>query len=152
MARHRKPHEEEVELEAPTGIEQRASAQPYVQLSFQLPAFYVRVLDHEAQLVSQRRSTFLELLVLRKAGVVRFEPVAGRTRYKVDRRELHELKRYVWHCRRDIKERLDGLRERMGNIPPRSWVILALNEWIGLPSGVSDLDDAPTEIKPRRGR
>jgi hypothetical protein len=29
----------------------------------------------------------------------------------------------------------------MGNIPPRSWVILALNEWIGLPAGVSDLDD-----------
>jgi hypothetical protein len=44
----------------------------------------------------------------------------------------------------------------MGNIPPRSWVILAVNEWIGLPSGVRDLDaapgvgnEAPTAIRPR---
>jgi hypothetical protein len=40
----------------------------------------------------------------------------------------------------------------MGNIPPRSWVILALNEWVGLPAGVGDLDDEPTEIKPARKR
>jgi hypothetical protein len=42
----------------------------------------------------------------------------------------------------------------MGNIPPRSWVVLALNEWIGLPSGVSDLDleEAPTRIKPLRSK
>jgi hypothetical protein len=29
----------------------------------------------------------------------------------------------------------------MGNLPPRAWVILALNEWIGLPSGVGDLGE-----------
>jgi hypothetical protein len=59
-------------------------------------------------------------------------------------------RRFVWHCRPEIKEHLDRLRERMGTIPPRSWVILALNEWIGLPAGVGDLDDEPTEIKPAR--
>jgi len=143
MARRPKGHEDEMQLDAPTGIELRSSRQPYVQLSFQLPAFYVRVLDGEADLLSQRRSTLLELLVLRKSGVVGFERSPQAPRYRVDRRELHELKRYVWHCRRDIKERLDELRERMGNIPPRSWVILALNEWIGLPAGVGDLGDSP---------
>jgi hypothetical protein len=33
----------------------------------------------------------------------------------------------------------DELRERIGNVPPRAWVILALNEWIGLPAGLGDL-------------
>jgi hypothetical protein len=113
----------------------------------------VRVLDSEAELMSQRRSTLLELLVLRKAGVIRFERSPNAPKVKFDRRELHIMKRYVWHCRPEIKERLDGLRERMGNIPPRSWVILALNEWIGLPSGVGELDEAePTQPMPVRKR
>lgn len=131
------------DLDGPTGEELRSSNQPYVQLSFQLPAFYLRVLDGEAELLSQRRSTLLELLVLRKSGGILVERSPSALKYRLDRRELHELKRYVWHCRPDIKERLDRLRERMGNIPPRSWVILALNEWIGLPAGVGDLGDHP---------
>jgi hypothetical protein len=131
------------DLDGPTGEELRSSNQPYVQLSFQLPAFYLRVLDGEAELLSQRRSTLLELLVLRKSGGILVERSPSAPKYRLDRRELHELKRYVWHCRPDIKERLDRLRERMGNIPPRSWVILALNEWIGLPAGVGDLGDHP---------
>jgi hypothetical protein len=131
------------DLDGPTGEELRSSNQPYVQLSFQLPAFYLRVLDGEAELLSQRRSTLLELLVLRKSGGILVERSPSAPKYRLDRRELHQLKRYVWHCRPDIKERLDRLRERMGNIPPRSWVILALNEWIGLPAGVGDLGDHP---------
>jgi len=141
MARRQRSDQGDVEIDSPTGIERRSSTPQYVQLSFQLPAFYVRVLDGEAELLSQRRSTLLEFLVLRKSGVVGFERSPQAPRYRVDRRELYELKRYVWHCRLDIKERLDQLRERMGNIPPRSWVILALNEWIGLPAGVGDLGE-----------
>lgn len=156
----RRPKEDDVELDGPTGMELRASPQPYVQLSFQLPTFYVRVLDGEAELLSQRRSTLLEFLVLRKTGDIIFERSPRAPKYRVEPRELHEVQRYVWHCRLDIKERLDRLRERMGNIPPRSWVVLALNEWIGMPAGVGDLepheaegvDEAPTEVRARSKR
>lgn len=128
-------------LDAPTGLEVRGSSQPYIQLSFQLPSSYVRVLDGEAELLSQRRSTLLDLLVLRKSGgVIKLERSPDAPKYRMDRRDLHIMHRYVWHCRPEIKRRLDDLRERMGNIPARSWVILALNEWIGLPAGVGDLD------------
>jgi hypothetical protein len=157
MVRRAKGDKEDTVLDEPSELDLRTSNQTYVQLSFQLPAFYVHVLDGEAELLSQRRSTLLELLVLRKAGVIQLERSANAPKIKLDRSELHVLKRYVWHCRPDIKERLDRLRERMGNIPPRSWVILALNEWIGLPAGVSDLgpveteaeDEAPTAVHAR---
>ena len=112
----------------------------YVQMAFQLPRFYLRVLDGEAEFLgNQRRSQVLELLVLRKAGLVHAERSALAPKYEIKRGELDELDRYIWHCRPEIKEHLDRLRERMGKIPPRSWVMLALNEWIGLPSGVGDL-------------
>jgi hypothetical protein len=153
MARRKKDEydeDEDVAREQPTKLELDATNQPYTQISFQLPAFYVRVLDREAELLSQRRSTLLEFLVLRKYGVIHFERSSAAPRYRPERSELHELKRYVWHCRPDIKDRLDRLRERMGNIPPRSWVILALNEWIGLPAGVGDLDEQPTSPSRKR--
>jgi hypothetical protein len=153
MARHTKDEVEEAAMDRPTKQDLDATNQPYVQLSFQLPSFYLRVLDREAELLSQRRSTLLEFLVLRKMGVVHFERSSAAPRYRPERAELRELKRYVWHCRPDIKDRLDRLRERMGNIPPRSWVILALNEWIGLPAGVGDLDDeGPTRPTTPPGR
>ena len=111
----------------------------YRQIGFALPKFYLRVLDGEAAFLGQRRSQVLELLVLRKAGRLVVERSPHAPKYRVEGDELHEVERYLWHCRTEIKEHLDRLRERMGNIPPRTWVTLALNEWIGLPSGVGDL-------------
>jgi hypothetical protein len=112
---------------------------PYVQLSIHLPKFHLRVLDGEAAFLGQHRAQFLELLVLRKVGLLRVERALSAPKYEVKGNELHEVVRYIWHCRRELKVHLDRLRERMGNVPPRSWVILALNEWIGLPAGVGDL-------------
>ena len=111
----------------------------YTQLSFLLPKFYLRVLDSEADFLGQRRSQLLELLVLRKAGLLTVERSPSAPKYKPARRDLDETDRFVWHLRPEIKAHLTRLRERLGNLPPKSWVILALNEWIGLPSGVSDL-------------
>ncbi len=130
----------------------------YVQVAFQLPKFYLRVLDSEAESLGRmRRSQLLELLVLRKAGLCKFERVLT-AKYRPEPDELEELGRYIWHCRVEIKTLLDRLRTRLGNLPPRSWVVLALNEWIGLPGGVSDLspieaaafEEADTDIKPIR--
>src|SRR6266545_4412891 len=115
----------------------------YAQIAFQLSKFYLRVLDSEAEYLGRmRRSQLLELLVLRKAGLCKFERTST-VNYSAEPNEIDELERYIWHCRTEIKNLLDGLRARMGNVPPRSWVVLALNEWIGLPSGVRDLDAGP---------
>jgi hypothetical protein len=111
----------------------------YRQIGFALPKFYMRVLDGEAAFLKQRRSQVLEMLVLRKAGLLRIERVPGAPKYRIERGELDDVERYIWHCRTEIKEELDRMRERLGKISPRAWVILAVNEWIGLPSGVGDL-------------
>jgi hypothetical protein len=126
----------------------RGASDLYVQMAFHLPKFYLRVLDGEAAyLAGQRRAQILELLVLRKAGLLRVERSPSAPRYQIRRGELDELERYLWHCRREVKEHLDRLLERMGKIPPRAWVMLALNEWIGMPAGMGDLDEEePTEL------
>lgn len=132
----------------PVGSEKDA----YFQIGVQLPKFYLRVLDGEgAYLADMRRSQVLELLVLRKAGRLRIERSPHAPEYRAAPGELEALDRYLRHCRREIKALLDLLRERMGGIPPRSWIILAVNEWIGLPAGMGDLDDeAPTQITAAR--
>ena len=50
-------------------------------------------------------------------------------------RRLHMITTYLI----DLKRQFDDLRMQMGNVSPRTWITLALNEWIGRPSGVSDL-------------
>jgi len=112
------------------------SEKGYTQLSFLLPRFYLRVLDGEAAFLGQRRSQLLELLVLRKVGLLTVERSPSAPTYKAARRELDEADRFVWHLRPEIKAHLTRLRERMGNLPPKTWVVLALNDWIGLPAGV----------------
>lgn len=142
----------DADYDGPTRVDPASGG--YAQIAFQLPKFYLRILDSEAERLGRmRRSQLLELLVLRKTGLCRFERT-GTVTYKAGRNEVDEVERYIWHCRTEIKDELDTLRARMGNIPPRSWVILALNEWIGLPSGTSDLDmeEPPTEIKPQRSK
>ena len=127
MATSRKPHKD---LRTPTG-----PPDAYVQLSFHLPKFYLRVLDGEAAFLRIRRAQVLEQLVSRKMGRVRLERSPSAPKYKVQPNELRDVARYLWHCRKDVKAELDQLREKLGNIPARDWVILALNEWIGFPGG-----------------
>src|SRR5687768_6396264 len=123
----------------PFGSKTQGPDKEYRQIGIALPRFYLRVLDTEAAFVGMRRSQILELLVLRKAGLLRVERSPSAPKYRVQRKELEEVERYLWHCRTEIKDHLDRMREQMGNLPPRAWVTLALNEWIGLPSGVGDL-------------
>jgi len=111
----------------------------YTQVALALPAFYIRVLDGEADFLGQRRSQILELLLLRKLGLLVVERAASAPKYAIKAGELDQLDRFVWHCKADVKKQFDALRLRMGNIPPKTWIVLALNEWIGLPSGMADL-------------
>src|SRR5688572_24260684 len=108
----------------------------YTQLSFLLPRFYLDVLDSEAAFSGLRRTQLLELLVLRKVGRLKVERSKSAPKYKSAPRDLEEADRFVWHIRPELNADLTRLRRQMGNLPPKAWVILALNEWIGLPSGV----------------
>ena len=113
----------------------------YTQLAMMLPRFYVHVLDSEAEFLGQRRSQLLEMLVLRKLGKFTLERSPTAPKYAAPKpADLEDAsERFVWHCRADLKKQFDDLRMQMGNVSPKTWITLALNEWIGRPSGVSDL-------------
>lgn len=120
------------------------SEKGYTQLAMMLPRFYVHVLDTEAEFLGQRRSQLLEMLVLRKLGKFALERSPKAPRYPAPKAsELEGAgERFVWHCRADLKKQFDALRLQMGNVSPRVWITLALNEWIGRPSGMGDLGPA----------
>jgi len=113
----------------------------YTQLAMMLPSFYVRVLDAEADFLGQRRSQLLEMLVLRKLGKFTLERARTAPRHAAPKAsELDDAsERFVWHCRAELKKQFDDLRLQMGNVSPKTWITLALNEWIGLPSGMAEL-------------
>lgn len=118
----------------------------YTQLSFALPRYYIDLLDREAEFLVLRRSQLLEMLILRKLGKMVLERAASAPKHAPPKREdLEATDRFVWHIRAEIKDLFDELRLRMGGISSKEWIRLALNEWVGLPSGVSDL-------APERGR
>src|SRR5687767_13946909 len=102
------------------------SEKGYTQYSFQLPRYYLDVLEKEAAYLSHRRSPFLELLVLRKLGRFSLERSPSAPKHKPPKREdLVDQDRFVWHMRPEIKVMFDNLRLKMGDIPPKSWIILA---------------------------
>jgi hypothetical protein len=116
------------------------SERGYTQLSFALPKFYIDVLDKEAAYLGQRRSQLLEMLVLRKLGRFTLERSPSAPRHKPPKKaDLEATDRFVWHIRAEIKGMFDELRLRMGGISSKAWITLALNDWIGLPSGIADL-------------
>ena len=109
------------------------SERGYIQVQLAFPTVYQDILDKEAELLGIRRAQFLEYLVRRKDGSFPLtRPATGPT-YKIPR-DLGEPSRYIWHCRDEVKARFDELRQRLGNIPPTNWFILALNEWLGMPA------------------
>jgi hypothetical protein len=80
------------------------------------------------------------MLVLRKLGRMVLERAPTAPKHSPPTREdLEATDSFVWHIRGEIKDLFDELRLRMGGISSKEWIRLALNEWIGLPSGLADL-------------
>jgi len=117
----------------------RPNDRGFTSIRLTLPRFYMRVLDGDAAFLGQRRSEFLDLMIQRKAGLLKAERSSRAPKYKMEAGELDETEQYLWYCRDAMRTHLDALRKKMGNIAPTNFVILALNEWIGLPSGIRDL-------------
>ena len=109
------------------------SERGFIQVQLNFPSAYQDILDAEAALLQIKRSQFLEFLVRRKDGTFPLSRPSSGPTHKIPE-DLGESSRYIWHCHKDVKDRLDELRLRLGNIPPTNWFILALNEWLGLPA------------------
>jgi len=95
----------------------------------------LRMIDGEAAYYGWRRSTFLEALLLHKLGRgLRLERQPDAPKYKFKKDDWTNNVRYIWYLRSDLKERFDQLRLRTGNIRPQAWIVLAVNEFVGLPT------------------
>ena len=104
----------------------------------QLPAWYWQVIDGEAAHLGCSRSEFLHKLVRIRLGretssrgpnlpPVKWEP----------KLVAKEGDRKVWYCDPPIKSEFDELLRALGDMPPKNWFILAVNEWLGFPPGTT---------------
>jgi hypothetical protein len=108
------------------------------QVGVMLPRATLKILDGEAAYYGWRRSLFLEALLLHKLGRgLRLERQSDAPRYKLKPEDWTTSVRYIWYMRREAKKMFDELRLRAGNIRPQAWIILAVNEWVGLPTTVT---------------
>src|SRR5262245_33298104 len=115
----------------------RPAGQDVVQIAFTLPRFYLDALDREAALLGKKRGDVLRMLLDRKLGKYLRERSPSAPKVKPPKAaELEDGERYIWYLDQDEKRQFDALRNKMGGILPRAWIVLALNEWFGLPSGV----------------
>lgn len=115
-----------------------------VQVGLTLPPVYLRIIEAEAARFGLRRGQFLELLVRRKAGLVHIARSPDSPAYDIEPSELEEREDFLWHLPASAKQLLDQIRTEFAGIAPRSWVLLAINEWIEHPMRFSE-PTVPTE-------
>ena len=106
------------------------------QIAVTLPRPTLEILDKEAAVYGWRKSQFLEALLMEKLGMgIRLERQANAPKYRFKPSDWTESERWIWYVRPDLKEKFDALRIRAGNIRPQSWIVLMVNQWVGLPTG-----------------
>jgi hypothetical protein len=101
-----------------------------------VPVSHFRMLETEAEIYQAKRAQFLEMLLRRELGELPFERPKSAPRYTFMERELTQNKKYIWYMRKDSKAKLDDLRMRLGNLGVSTWIVLALNAWVGWPAGI----------------
>ena len=107
------------------------------QVGVMLPRATLKIIDGEAAYYNWRRSTFLEALLLHKLGRgLRLERQPDAPKHKLKADDWTTNERYIWYLRPELREQFDALRLRMGNIRPQAWIVLAVNEFAGMPTPV----------------
>ena len=108
------------------------------QVGIMLPRATLKIIDGEAAYYGWRRSLFLEALLLHKLGRgLRLERQPDAPKYRFKPGDWTTSERYIWYMRPEAKKAFDELRLRAGNIRPQAWIVLAVNEWVGLPTPVT---------------
>jgi hypothetical protein len=112
-----------------------AEGSPYHNIKLILPVWYIQLIDDEARRLNYaRRAHFLEFLVQVYAGRVDAKRAASAPPVTPpSAKELVREQMYMWHCPIETKKLLDEILARSGGVNPKAWVIVALNEWVGLP-------------------
>jgi len=107
------------------------------QVGVMLPRATLKIIDGEAEYYGWRRSTFIEALLMHKLGRgLRLERQPDAPKYRFKAEDWTTNERYIWYLRPELREQFDALRLRMGNIRPQAWIVLAVNEFVGLPTTV----------------
>jgi hypothetical protein len=107
------------------------------QVGVMLPCATLKMIDGEAAYYGWRRSLFLEALLLHKLGRgLRLERQPHAPKYRFKSEDWTTSERYIWYMRPEAKKAFDELRLRAGNIRPQAWIVLAVNEFVGLPTPI----------------
>jgi hypothetical protein len=102
---------------------------------------YHTILAMESELWSVGKGDFLTMLVRRKAGKLSFERPRDAPLHNFSQRDLEETERYAWYVpNRDLHD-LDADRVNLGKVTVSTWATITLNNWIGLPEGISAESD-----------
>jgi hypothetical protein len=101
-----------------------------------IPRAHAQILEQEAKVFGLRRNQLLRMLLHRKRGLLPFARPATAPTYKFTVKDLRESERYVWSMSPEDKELLDRDCLAMGNLAYGSWIVFALNNWIGRPDGL----------------
>ncbi len=114
-----------------------------VQLAVTLPRATLHIVDEERAPLGWRRSVFLQTLVVSKLGRFRFERRRDAPQYNFDADDWTTTVRYLWSLHTTLKAEFDELRLRSGNLRPQAWLVLAVNQWVGLPMPFGTEADRP---------
>ena len=105
------------------------------QVAVVLPVATLEMLEKEAAVYGWRKSQLLEALLMEKLGMgIRLERQASAPKYKFKPADWTASERWIWYLRPDLKRKFDELRLRAGNIKPQAWIVLTVNQFVGLPT------------------
>ena len=74
------------------------------------------------------------MLIVSKLGRFRFERRRGAPQYSFNADDWTTTVRYLWSLHATLKAEFDELRLRSGNLRAQAWIVLAVNQWVGLPT------------------
>src|SRR5690349_19483995 len=99
-----------------------------------IPAPYVEVLVREAEFLGiARRSYFLTMLFRRQRNQLRLERSPEAPKYKFNRSELDQIKRFVWVIPIEMKSEVEEEMALLGGLAINAWLVTTINDWLGMP-------------------
>jgi hypothetical protein len=107
------------------------------QIAVTLPKATLEMLEREAAMYGWRKGQFLDALLMQKLNMgIKLERQPNAPKYRFKPADWKETERWIWYIRPDLKEKYDALRLRAGNIRSQSWIVMVVNQWVGLPTGL----------------